>query len=47
MGGVFVVLLGGCVAAMFMGVIEFLWKSRKLGRNEDVRFNDSQRFTYC
>ncbi|XP_021964384.2 glutamate receptor ionotropic, kainate 2 isoform X2 [Folsomia candida] len=34
-GGVFVVLLGGCVCATLMAVIEFLWKSRKLGRNED------------
>ncbi len=38
-GGVFVVLLGGCVAATFMAVIEFLWKARKLGRNENVSFD--------
>jgi len=34
-GGVFVVLVGGCGAATVMGVIEFLWKSRKLGRNTE------------
>ena len=35
-GGVFVVLLGGCALACVMAFIEFLWKSRKLAQNEGV-----------
>ncbi|CAG7820815.1 unnamed protein product, partial [Allacma fusca] len=35
-GGVFVVLLGGCGLACVMAFIEFLWKSRKLAQHEGV-----------
>ncbi|CAL8109951.1 unnamed protein product [Orchesella dallaii] len=32
-GGVFVVLLGGCAMACVMSIIEFMWKSRKFAKN--------------
>lgn len=37
-GGVFVVLLGGCILSILMAFIEFLWKSRKLALRGGVSF---------
>jgi len=35
-GGVFVVLLGGCALASAMACSEFMWKARKLARDDRV-----------
>lgn len=36
-GGIFVVLLGGLALAVFVAIIEFLWKSRRNAREDRVR----------
>ncbi len=35
-GGVFVVLLGGIGMAAIMAFLEFMWKARKLARDDNV-----------
>lgn len=37
-GGVFVVLLGGIACSWFIGVIEFIWRSRRTDATKRVRF---------
>ncbi len=37
-GGVFVVLLAGMGLACLIAVFEFIWKSRKMAHEVDVRF---------
>ena len=39
MGGVFVVLLAGMGLACLIAVFEFIWKSRKLATEDNVRHN--------
>jgi molybdopterin biosynthesis enzyme len=34
-GGAFVVLLGGCAMSCIMVFFEFMWKARKLARDDD------------
>lgn len=35
-GGVFLVLLAGCVCAIFIGILEFLWNVRRVAVEEIV-----------
>lgn len=37
-GGVFVVLALGCVAALLMAILEFVWNIRKIAVEEEVNF---------
>ena len=39
-GGVFVVLLAGMGLACLIAVFEFIWKSRKLATEDNVRHKD-------
>jgi len=34
-GGIFVVLIGGTVAAFFLALCEFVWKTRKLALDDE------------
>lgn len=37
-GGVFVVLVAGCVVAIIFAFIEFFWENRKIASEEGVRY---------
>ena len=43
MGGVFVVLVGGCIISVFITIGEFLWKSREYPISENVSFYSNMR----
>ena len=38
-GGVFVVLLGGVVAGLFVVIVEFLWKAKNNAKKDQVELN--------
>lgn len=38
-GGVFVVLVGGLIAGLFIACLEFMWKARKNAKKDKVSVN--------